>query len=283
MALDLRRSLLGVLGGIVLFAVPACVVDEKRSGDDDDDDDPECEMDSHCDAGEICVDEICVDQPVNGSGGSSGGAGKGSGGSGTSGTTGSSGSSSSGTGGGSSGGSSGSGSGGDGAAGSSNSGGSGPGGGAGGSGGSSASGGSGGSTTPGECSETDPITCPTADSMILCIDGANETFTCQEACEEILGFEAGACEAGEGCVCGAPLDEACANGTIALCSCIDPQCTEDEALDVYIECFSNAIPENTEALHCLADYVDLETEMVDCEGGQTCLPEAPDPEPAPAP
>ncbi|HEY3496290.1 MAG TPA: hypothetical protein VGK73_16435, partial [Polyangiaceae bacterium] len=131
-------------------------------------------------------------------------------------------------------------------------------------------------------SEDDPITCPSAEEMTLCIEGVNETYTCVEFCEEIVGFATGPCEAGDGCTCGAPLDEDCATGVNALCACsedTDAPCTDEDALSLYVGCFNNNPPEYADALRCLVDYVDLEAMMVDCSGVEACAPE----EPAPAP
>src|SRR5688572_5799527 len=97
MAFDLGRSFLAVVGGLVLFAAPACSSDSKDRDDDDDD----CVVDFDCGMGEICSeDEECIPDPAAGSGGSAGstaggGAGSGSGGKASAGTAGSSGTSSS--------------------------------------------------------------------------------------------------------------------------------------------------------------------------------------------
>jgi len=113
--------------------------------------------------------------------------------------------------------------------------------------------------------------------MTLCVDGALETRTCLEACEEVLGFEVGPCDGPDGCACGDVLDEECAMGVNALCACAEgteAPCTQDEAVDLYIGCFQNDPPEYAAALRCLVDYVDEEAETVDCEAGlDACAPE----------
>jgi hypothetical protein len=109
--------------------------------------------------------------------------------------------------------------------------------------------------------------------MTLCLEGSLETFTCDEACEEVLGFETGPCEDGNGCVCGAALDTVCSLGVIALCSCVDPACTQEEAIDFYIGCFHDDPPADATALRRLADYVDEEAMMVACaDGFDACIP-----------
>jgi hypothetical protein len=240
MALDLGRSALGLFGVVALFMAPSCVVEEKG---DDDDDDSGCEVDFDCNTGQICENDRCIADP--GTGGSSSGT------AGSSSTAGSSGK-------GGSGGSTGS----AGSAGST------------GVSGSTGSGGSGGSSAV--CSEDDPITCPSADEMTLCIEGAYETWTCEEGCVD-FGFELGACAEPNGCDCGDPLDEECSLGVSALCSC--DTCTDEDAIVLYIACYQNDPPEIAAALRCLTEYVDIEAQTVDCDAGLTaCDPGA---EPAP--
>ena len=267
MALNLRLSLLVVLGGCVLFATPACGSDSDKKGDDDDD---SCEVDFDCKRSEICSAQgKCVPDPgaggSNGTAGTAGTAGStasggaGTGGSGVSGTNGVSGSSSN------TGGTSSSGSGGQpptaGTSGTAGTAG-------------TATSGSGGTSGTAECTTDDPITCLSTEEMVLCIDGMNTTFNCTDACEQILGFETGPCEEGNGCMCGDPLDEDCSIGVSALCACSDPPCTDDEALDLYIGCFSNDPPEYADAIRCLVDYVDIEAQQVDCEAGiPACAPD----------
>jgi hypothetical protein len=239
MALDLGRSALGLFGVVALFMAPSCVVEEKG---DDDDDDNGCEVDFDCDNGQICENDRCIADPGT-AGSGSGTAGSGSGTAGSSSTGGSSGKGGSGN-----------------SAGSS---------------GVSGSTGSGGSGGAGVCSEDDPITCPSADEMTLCIDGAYETWTCEEGCVD-FGFELGPCSEPNGCNCGGVLDEECSLGVSALCSC--DTCTDEDAIVLYIACYQNDPPEIATALRCLTDYVDLEADTVDCDAGLTaCDPGEPAP------
>jgi len=184
------------------------------SSGDDDSSDSGCSKDSDCKNGRICEKKVCVDDPtggavlggssgtMNGNGGSStpanGGTGNTSKG-GSSGTQGGSGGSTGGTAPANGGSASGSG---------------GTGGGAGGT--------SGTSGTSGTCSDSDPATCPTADSMTFCSNGALVTYTCDTYCSQ-LGFPTGACAPPDGCACdfNNPTDATCVTATNALCGCFD--------------------------------------------------------------
>jgi hypothetical protein len=264
MALGLGRSLLLFLGGLVLFAAPACVVESKdRNDGDDDDDETACQADVDCYNGQICgPDDVCIPEPQASGGSSSGGSGSGTGGGTTAGTGPSNGGSGPNNGGTSGSSTAGSSSGGQSAGGTTGDGGT--------SGGVPPTAGTGGSAV---CSEDDPFTCPTTDSMTLCIEGEHVTLTCVEACETILGLATGPCATPDGCACGDVIDEECSTGVSAYCSCVEGNCTDDEAFTYYVSCHTDTQPD-ADILKCLDDYVDLEAETVDCEAGfAACFPE----------
>jgi hypothetical protein len=199
---------------------------------DDDSSSKGCTKDTDCAAGRICNNGTCMNEGDS-SGGSSGsgsilsggtgGTGTGTGGSGNANGTGGS---KGGTGGSSTGGSA------------------------------NATGGTSGTSTggtagasggsAGACAETDPATCPSADSMTFCLNGAETTLTCDYFCTT-LGFTSGPCEDGYGCQCGDPTDDACANGVNAYCSCIsgtstpcDPNDPNNDPVTFYVDCHANA-------------------------------------------
>jgi hypothetical protein len=245
------------------------------SGGDDDSSSSSsgCSKDTDCNSGRICENKVCIDDPkLTGSGATGGTSGSGTGGSATGGT------SASGTGGKATGGTSGSGTGGTGDA-TGGTGGSGTGGsatgGSGGKGGSGGTGGTGGTTggaagasgtgggaagAGGACTDTDPILCPSADSMSLCISGAYQDFTCDYACTT-LGFLTGPCSEPNGCACGDTTDTDCNNGVNAFCSCVagstmpcDATNTADfDPTTLYVDCHINdpANQMNTDFLICL--------------------------------
>lgn len=228
-------------------------------------DDSGCSKDSDCREGRICDNKTCVDDPnggavlggssgtMNGSGGSSVPANGGSGGS-NGGTTSKGGS------GGSSGSTSGSANGGSAS-------------GSGGTGGTAAgTGGSSGTAGSGTCSENDPATCPTADSMSFCSEGQIVTFTCQEYCET-LGFPVGPCAAPDGCACvfDMPTDEACIAATNGVCGCFegtDTPCVDEVDPNnpdslyfyppfIYATCHAGS-QEDMDFLHCISEQTMLD-------------------------
>jgi hypothetical protein len=107
--------------------------------------------------------------------------------------------------------------------------------------------------------------------MVLCSDGVPETYACSEVCPE-LGLETVACVEGTGC-CGGFLDQACADGVIVACQC-SGGCAEAAAIEAYVACYGG---EDTETLHCLADYWDGTTSDCTaaedgCSGGAPGVP-----------
>jgi len=264
-----RWSWLPVVAG-VCGVLQAC----SGSSGDDDSSDSRCTKDSDCRDGRSCESKKCIDDPNTGAvlGGSSGSGGAMNGSGGTSapanGGTGFATDGSSAKGGSS--GTSGS------ASGAAN-GGSSPGtggtGGTSGTGGSAAgTGGSSGTAGAGTCSEDDPATCPTADSMTFCSGGALVTYDCSDYCDA-LGFPVGPCAAPDGCACDFenPTDETCVAATNGYCGCYDGTDTPCvDTLDpndpdsiyhyypfIYATCHGGS-QENMDFFHCLADQTMLD-------------------------
>ncbi len=137
--------------------------------------------------------------------------------------------------------------------------------------------GSGGSATGGTagstgipCDEGDPILCPSADDMSLCIDGSYQTLDCVAACAG-RGFEGGPCAEPKGCACGFPTDAACELGVNAFCACVegtDTPCDASDAvtapLDLYLTCHLGDPLESAQFLSCLGDHVDA-AGNIDCQ------------------
>jgi hypothetical protein len=235
MALGLvaRKSFIPFVIGVAASLAQGCFTTKG----DDDSTTKGCTKDTDCAAGRICNNGTCMNQDVA-TGGSSGSGSILSGGTGGSGTS-SGGSGNAGTGG-SKGGSGGSGN----------------------ATGGTANAGSGGASTGGTsgmCSDSDPPTCPTADSMTFCPNGTETTLTCDYFCTT-LGLTVGPCEDGYGCQCGDPTDQPCVDGVNAYCSCVsgssqpcDSNDPANDPLSFYVECHANdpADQENVDFLKCL--------------------------------
>jgi len=241
-----------------LFPVVVCFAFAQGCGSGDDDSSTGCTKDTDCINGRICESGKCTD-PGAVIGGSSGSAGtnggstaKGGTGGGLGGTGGSSGSS-----------------------GTSGQGGS-----------TSGSGGSGGTSgTAGMCSASDPIACPTTDSMTYCKDGAVTTETCDDFCAYI-GFPSGPCTEPDGCNCdlNTMTDAACTDVMNTYCSCLDfttspctnmPDTSDPNSIIlyppyIYAICHEND-SEDATFLRCLHDA--MPTTLAACQTAFTnCAP-----------
>jgi hypothetical protein len=133
----------------------------------------------------------------------------------------------------------------------------------------SATGGTGGSTGV-RCDESDPILCPSAEDMSLCINGTYQTLDCETACGEV-GFEAGPCAEPGGCACGYPTDPGCEVGVNAFCACIEGTDTPCDAADavtdplsLYVTCHRGEPPENAAFFSCFGARVDT-SGNIDCQ------------------
>jgi hypothetical protein len=151
---------------------------------------------------------------------------------------------------------------------------------------SSGSGGTGGTSgTAGMCSDSDPVTCPTADSMTLCVDGALETDTCDSFCTGI-GFPTGPCMEPDGCECdfNTMTDATCTDVMNTYCSCLDfttspctntPDTTDPNYVAlyppfIYAICHQN-VSEDATFLRCLHDA--MPTTLATCQTAFTnCAP-----------
>jgi len=257
--------LLACVGGLL----QAC----SSSPVDEDTDTSGCGKDSDCRDGRICDNKVCIDDPNNGAvlGGSSGSGGTTTGSGGTSAPA--SGGTSFATGGTSAKGGTGSGGSSGSASGAANGGSASGSGGTGGTGGSAAGmGGSSGTSGTETCSEDDPATCPTTDSMTFCSNGKLVTYACTEYCDT-LGFPVGPCAAPDGCACDweNPTDEDCIAATNGVCGCFegtDTPCVD--AVDpadpdsiyfyppyIYASCHGGS-KEDMDFLHCIADQTKLD-------------------------
>jgi len=118
--------------------------------------------------------------------------------------------------------------------------------------------GTGGTDTGVACVDgTDPIMCPSADSMSICYGGTYQTLTCESACTT-LGFEIGPCVDTYGCQCGYPTDAECEAGVNVFCSCVDgtdqPCADGDPVTDpftLYENCHFNDPQADADFLKCL--------------------------------
>lgn len=141
------------------------------------------------------------------------------------------------------------------------------------------------SGTSATCSSSDPITCPTADSMTLCLNGTEQTLTCDYACTTLLIRATGPCVDPDGCNCGDPLDTACSDGVDAYCSCVsdsstpcDPNDPNNDPTSFYLGCHANdpSDQEDTDFLKCLAMQVMTDSSgngTIDCQAAATaCSP-----------
>lgn len=233
---------------------------------DDDDSSSGCSKDSDCKNGRICENKKCVNDDSGAVLGGSSGTMNGTGGSSTP-ANGGTGNTSKGGSSGTQGGSGGSTGGSMPANGGSTSGSGGTGGGSGGT-----------SGTSGTCAADDPATCPTADSMTFCSNGALVTYTCDSYCGQ-LGFPTGACAPPDGCACdfNNPTDQTCVTATNALCGCFDG--TANPCVDmvdpnnpdsiiyyppfIYASCHGGS-QEDMDFLHCIADQVAKATDTTTC-------------------
>lgn len=96
-------------------------------------------------------------------------------------------------------------------------------------------------------------------------DGPNRSDRCDCYAEcESSGF---ACADQDTCSCGDVLDDICADGAGFACYCAEPQCTEEEWLDMYTQCYRAENVDLTEAVVCFAVYDDTTC----AEAADACL------------
>ncbi len=132
-----------------------------------------------------------------------------------------------------------------------------------------------GGTGAAQCVDSELPLCVDDTNIRACIDGAYETFSCPDFCENGIHFEPGPCDASlNDCACGDPLSPSCADGVSALCFCLAEAgegCTGLEAYLLYIGCFEKEA-DLEPVLTCFGE--NLVGDTPDCNGlANLCIPD----------
>lgn len=127
-----------------------------------------------------------------------------------------------------------------------------------------------------QCVDSELPLCVDDTNIRACIDGAYETLSCPDFCENAIYFEPGPCNATTNdCDCGEPLNPTCAQGVTALCRClqeVDEPCTDLEAFGLYIACYEG----DADLEPVLTCFGESTTSPPDCAAlANQCIPDIP--------